>query len=382
MKRMVTRRSFLSIAAGAAAPALGAKGEYLMYVGTYTSNPKSKGIYVYKFDANTGKATTMGVAAEVDNPSFLAIHQNRKYLYTVGELGDFQGQRSGAVSAFSIDAASGRLTLLNQVPSRGTSPCHLNVDKTGRHLLVVNYGSGSTISVPIEPDGKLKEASVFVQHKGSSVNEKRQQSPHAHSVNLSSDNRFAMVADLGTDEVIVYKFDAATGALSANDPPSAKVKPGSGPRHFVFHPTEKSAYVINEIASTVTAFRYDKKKGVLTEIHTVSTLPPDWKGNNSTAEVRVHPTGKFLYGSNRGHNSIAVFQIDGSGKLTYVENTPTQGRTPRNFNIDPTGKFLIAENQQTDNMVIFQIDGRTGKLTPTGQNIEIPSPVCIRFLAV
>ena len=349
---------------------------YLMYVGTYT-NGKSKGIYSFKFDSATGKATPMGLAAETANPSFVAIHPNGKYLYAVGEM------QGGAVTAYSIDTASGKLKLLNTVGSQGSGPCHLNVDKTGRNLLVVNYNSGSAAVFPIGGDGSLKAASSTVQHKGSSV-DKRQQGPHAHSVNMSPDNRFAVVADLGLDEVKVYKFDATAGKIEPNTPPAAKVKAGSGPRHFSFHPNGKNAYVINEIGMAITAFKWDAKKGVLTETQMISTLPPDFAGSReglSTAEVRVHPSGKFVYGSNRGHNTIAVFQVKGD-KLAYVENVGTQGRTPRNFNIDPSGQFLLAENQGSDSIVIFKIDQKTGKLTPTGQTIEVGAPVCIRFLAL
>ena len=349
---------------------------YLMYVGTYT-NGKSKGIYSFKFDSATGQATPMGLAAETANPSFVAIHQNRKYLYSVGEM------QGGAVNAYAIDAATGKLKLLNTVGSQGSGPCHLNVDKTGRNLLVVNYNSGSAAVFPINEDGSLKAASSTVQHKGSSVNP-RQAGPHAHSVNMSPDNRFAIIADLGLDEVKVYKFDATAGKIEPNEPPAAKLKPGSGPRHFAFHPKGKNAYVINEIALAITAFKWNAKKGVLTETQTISTLPPDFAGSReglSTAEVVAHPSGKFVYGSNRGHNTIAVFRVKG-GKLAHVENVATQGKTPRNFVVDPSGQFLLAENQGSDSIVIFKIDQKSGKLTPTGTTLEVGAPVAIRFLAL
>ncbi|MFN7921165.1 MAG: lactonase family protein [Bryobacteraceae bacterium] len=367
------------LAASLLAPSLAAKsGEYLMYVGTYTRND-SKGIYVYKFDTATGKATSIGLAAEYPNPSFVTIHPNRRFLYAVSEVDNYNGQKSGAVAAFSIDKTSGKLTKINEMSTKGTIPCHLVVDKTQRNLIVVNYGSGSTTVYPLNADGSLKEPSSFIQHQGSSTDRSRQQGPHAHSVNLSKDNRFAVVADLGLDEVKVYKFDAAAGKIEPGE--VAKVKPGSGPRHFNFHPSQKYAYVINEMASTVTAFRYDKANGKLTEMQTLSTVPAGNTTRNSTAEVLVHPSGKFVYGSNRGHNSIAVFQVDRSnGKLTHVDNTPTQGKTPRNFAIDPSGKFLLAENQDSSTIVIFRIDQSTGKLTPTGDVLQQPIPVCIRFL--
>jgi 6-phosphogluconolactonase len=348
---------------------------YLMYVGTYT-NAKSKGIYAFRFDTVTGQATPLGVAAETPNPSFVAIHPNRKYLYSVGEV------QGGAVNAYSVDTATGKLKLLNTVGSKGAGPCHLNVDKTGRNLLVVNYGSGSSTVLPINGDGSLKEASSSIQHNGGSgVDASRQKGPHAHSVNLSPDNRFAMVADLGLDQVLVYKFDPGSGVIAPNDPPFAKAPAGGGPRHFSFHPKGRQAYVINEMGNTITAFNYNAKKGVLKETQTIRTLPDDFKGVSHTAEVVVHPSGKFVYGSNRGHDSIAVFRVKGS-KLAPVEITPTQGKTPRNFVVDPSGQFLLAENQGSDSIVIFKIDTKTGKLTPTGQKLEVGSPVCIRFLAL
>ena len=350
---------------------------YLMYVGTYT-NGKSKGIYAFRFDSASGQATPLGLAAETANPSFITIHPNRKYLYAVGEMD------GGAVHAYAVDTATGKLKLLNTVGSQGAGPCHLNVDSTGRNLLVVNYNSGSTAVFPIAEDGSLKAASSTVQHKGSSANPQRQSGPHAHSVNLSPDNRFAIVADLGLDEVKVYKFDAAAGTITPNEPPAAKVKPGSGPRHFSFHPNGKRAYVINEMGLAITAFKWNAKNGVLTETQTISTLPPDFTGSKagfSTAEVLVHPSGKFVYGSNRGHNTIAVFRVQGD-KLAYVENVDTQGKTPRNFRIDPSGQFLLAENQGSDSIVIFKIDQKTGKLTPTGQKLDVGAPVAIRFLAL
>ena len=298
-------------------------------------------------------------------------------------MGKFDGKESGSVSAFSIDAKSGTLTLLNQESSVGTGPAHLIVDTTGRNVLVANYGGGSVAALPIGTDGKLKPSTAFVQHTGSSVNPQRQNRPHAHSINVDPGNRFAYVADLGLDKVLIYRFDAATGTLVANDPPFAQVKPGAGPRHFAFHPKGRFAYVINEIDLTVTAFASDAAKGALTEVQTVSSLPPgeSVQTGYSTAEVQVHPSGRFLYGSNRGHNSLSVFAIDEkTGRLTYVENVPTQGSTPRGFGIDPTGAFLLAGNQRSDSVVVFRIDQKTGRLTPTGQTLTIGSPVCVKFV--
>ncbi|MBI3664749.1 MAG: lactonase family protein [Acidobacteria bacterium] len=358
------------------------KGEYFVYIGTYTGE-KSKGIYAFRFDAAKGQATPLGLVAEESNPSFLAVHPNRRFLYAVSEIGDYQGKKSGAVSAFAIDPASGKLTFLNKVPSRGDGPCHLSVDKSGKCVLVANYGGGSVAALPVKEDGRLGEASAFVQHTGSSVNPQRQEGPHAHSINVSLDNRFAVAADLGLDEVLVYHLDPVKGSLTPNDPPFAKVNPGAGPRHFAFHPGGRFAYVINEIQSTVTAFAYDASRGTLKELQTISTLPAGFKGESYTAEVQVHPSGRFLYGSNRGHDSIAVFAIDpAQGTLTALEQVSTQGKTPRNFGIDPTGSYLFAADQGSDKIVLFRIDPKTGRLTPTGQTLEAPSPVCVKFVAV
>jgi 6-phosphogluconolactonase len=364
-----------------AAPQPSANGDYFVYIGTYTG-PASKGIYAYRFHPADGKLTPIGLAAETTNPSFLAIHPNGRYVYAVSEVDTYNGQKTGAVSAFSIDPQSGKLTLLNTASSRGGGPCHLLVDKTGKNLLVANYGTGSVASLPVKQDGSLGEATAFVQHAGQVALPQRQGGPHAHSVNLSADNRFMIATDLGLDEALVYRFDAAKGSLTPNDPPFTKVEPGSGPRHFAFHPKGNYAYAINEIKSTVTAFRYDRAHGTLQELQTVSSLPKDFSGNNSTAEIAVDRQGKFLYGSNRGHNSIAVFAIDAhKGTLTLVEHTSTQGKTPRNFAIDPTGAYLFAANQGSGNIVLFHIDQNTGRLTPAGQTLEVGSPVCITFVA-
>jgi len=358
--------------------------EFLVYVGTYTG-PKSKGIYVSRLDIASGKLTAPELAAETASPSFLAVHPNRRFLYAVGEINNFAGKKSGAVNAFSIDSKTGRLTLLNQQPSGGAGPCHLVADGTGKSLLVANYGGGSVSALPIQADGKLGEATAFIQHEGSSVNPQRQKEPHAHSINVDASNRFAVAADLGLDKLLVYRFDAGKGTLVPNEPPHASVKPGAGPRHFAFHPKGRFAYVINEIQCTVTAFQYDAQRGELKELQTISTLPEgeSVQRGYSTAEVQVHPSGKFLYGSNRGHDSIVVYTIDEStGQLAYVENKSTQGKTPRNFGIDPTGAFLLAANQSSDSIVVFGIDSKGGRLTPTGQTVEVGAPVCVKFVPV
>ncbi len=360
-----------------------AKGESIFYVGTYTAGQKSKGIYAYRFQPASGISTPIGLVAETANPSFITIHPNRQFLYAVNEVNTYEGQSAGSISAFSIEAQTGKLRFLNKVSSRGAAPCHLSTDKTGKWLLAANYGGGSIAAFPIEKAGSLGEASAVAQHTGSSVNLTRQRGPHAHSVNLSPDNRFALASDLGLDQVLIYRFDAAQGTLTPNDPPFVKVKPGAGPRHFAFHPNGLFAYVINEMGSSVTALTYTPAGGILKEIQTIPTLPRDFIGNNSTAEIEAHQNGRFLYGSNRGHDSIAVFAIDPrEGTLTPVEQVLTQGKTPRNFSIDPTGEYLFAANQGSDNIVVFRIDQKTGRLTPTGNVLKTPSPVCLVFLVL
>lgn len=357
--------------------------QFHVYFGTYTG-AKSKGVYVARLDTATGKVGDVDLAGETPSPSFLAVHPNGRFLYAANEIGDYEGKKAGSVTAFVRDPRSGRLTRLDQESSGGTAPCHLVVDRKGRNVLVANYGGGSVAALPVAKDGSLSPATAFLQHTGSSVNAARQKEPHAHSINLDAANRFAVAADLGLDKLMVYRLDSAKGTLVPNDPPFALVRPGSGPRHFAFHPDGKRAYVINELNCTLTAFRYDRKKGVLVEDQTISTLPAGqaMKPEFSTAEVQVHPSGKFVYGSNRGHDTIAVFQVDAkTGRLTAVDHTPSGGRTPRNFGIDPTGRYLLAANQGSDNVVVFRIDAKTGRLTPTGQTIEVGSPVCVKFVA-
>jgi 6-phosphogluconolactonase len=359
-----------------------ASGTMWLYVGTYThGKTPSEGIYLLELDLASGRLTTRGAAARLADPSFLAIHPSRKFLYAVNELDKFNGRKGGSVSALSIDPASGMLTLLNQQSSGGSDPCHLTVDRTGKNVLVANYGSGSIACLPIQAGGTLSAASSFLQHEGKSVDSGRQEGPHAHSINLDQANRFAIVADLGLDRVFVYKLDAGKGTLTPNEPPFATVAPGSGPRHFAFHPGGRFGYVISEMANTVTAFAYDADRGALTEIQTISTLPPGFQGKSYTAEVQVHPSGKFLYGSNRGHDSIAIFTVDPvTGKLTAAGHQATLGKNPRNFAIDPTGKYLLAENQDSDSIVVFRIDPATGDLKQVGEPLAVPMPVCIRMI--
>ena len=355
-----------------------APSELLVYVGTYTRT-EEQGIHWLRLDMDTGKLTAAGKLAGQKNPSFLAIHPNKKFLYAVNEIGNFKGEKAGGVSAYAIDPYSGALTFLNQQSSKGGAPCHLVVDATGRNVLVANYTGGSVASLPIAKNGRLRQASAFVQHHGSSVLVPRQSAPHGHSINVSPGNQFAVAADLGLDKVLVYGFDAKKGTLK--EAGFVKVVPGAGPRHFAFHPNGKFGYVINEITLTVTAFAWNEGQGKLAELQTISTLPGERSKGMSTAEVRVHPSGKFLYGSNRGHNTIAVFAIDQkTGKLKAVQHQSTLGKTPRNFNLDPTGKFLVAANQSSGDIFTFHINQETGALKPTGHSVKVPLPVCVKFL--
>jgi 6-phosphogluconolactonase len=358
-----------------------AQADQWVYFGTYTG-AKSKGIYVSRL-SDDGKLSAPELVAETTSPSYLALHPKFKYLYAVGEVSNFKGAKAGGVLAYAIDAKTGKLTPLNQQSSVGAGPCHVDVDAKGQVALVANYGGGSVAALPILKDGSLGEASSFIQHSGSSVNKSRQQGPHGHAINVDPSQRFAVACDLGLDKVLIYRLDAKNAKLTPNEPAFATVAPGAGPRHFAFHPKGKFGYVINELNCTVTAFAWDSKRGALTEIQTLSTLAHEMQKGYSTAEIYVHPSGKFVYGSNRGHHSIVVYSVDQkTGKLTLVEHESTQGKTPRHFGIDREGKFLLAENQDTHTVVVFRIDQKTGALTPTGQQIEIGSPVCAVFMPV
>lgn len=353
-----------------------------VFIGTYTQGG-SEGIYAAKFDPSTGRLGKAHLAGKMEHPSFLAIHPSGKFLYAVGEITDYEGQPSGFVQAFEIDSNDASLTPLNRMATAGGAPCHLVVDAAGHTVLVANYVGGNVATFTIEPDGRLGKRVSVQQHAGSSVNAQRQKEPHAHSINLDAANRFAYAADLGVDKIYIYRFNAATGELSTDGAPrNAQVAPGSGPRHFAFHPTRPFAYVINELRSTIDVFEHDAESGVLTPRQTISTLPEGYAEDSFTAEVVVHPSGKFVYGSNRGHDSIAVFRVEDSGQLTPVEIEKTRGKTPRNFAIDPSGKYLFAENQGSDSIVLFRIDPQSGELEATGETLEVPVPVCVKFLAV
>jgi len=352
----------------------------IMYVGTYTDGT-SKGVYAYRFDDKTGKAAPMGLMAESANPTFLALHPNGKFLYAVNEVNTFQGKAAGAVTAWSVDHATGKLTLLNQVSSASPGPCHLIVDSTGKTLLVANYAGGSFASFPIGADGKVGEAASFIQEHGSSIDKSRQSEPHGHSVNLPRNDKFMLGADLGTDHVMIFKLDSANAKLTANDPPFASVKPGSGPRHLVIAPDQKHVYVLSEMASSVTTFEFNAETGAMKDIDVESALPADFKGQSTAAEIQIDKSGEHLYTSNRGDDSIAVFEIDKkTAKPKLVQNMSTGGQQPRAFVLDPSGNFLIAGNQKTNTIVVFKVDHATGKLTPAGDKIDLGAPVTFVFL--
>jgi 6-phosphogluconolactonase len=355
--------------------------KYLVYVGTYTDHG-SKGIYAYRFDSSTGKMTSLGLAAETTEPSFLAVDPSGRFLYAVNETETYNGQPTGAVSAFATQPDAGKLSLLNQVSSRGTDPAHITLDRTVKYALVANYTSGSVAVFALLKDGRLGEVTSFVQHKGSSVNPERQKGPHAHAIALSPDNRFAVVADLGLDQLLVYSFDAAKGTLGTQ-PQIVKASPGAGPRHLVFSTDGRFLYMLNEMQSSVISYSYDAASGALHELQTISSLPKGFSGENTAAEIEIDPSGKFVFASNRGDDSIAVFAIESrTGMLTHVETDSTGGKTPRNFAIDPTGSWLLAANQDSDNIVVFRIDQKTGHLSPTGDPLQVPSPVCLKFAAL
>lgn len=375
-----TRRSFLqgALAASAASALYAAPKPLWLYIGAYT-NDMNKGITVAKFDPATGAISDMTLAAETPNPTFLEIHPNGKWLYSICEIGNYQGEKAGALCAWAIDKATGKLTELNRVSTKGPGPCHVNLDKRGKMAMIANYGGGSVASYKIQDDGKLSEAASFFQHQGTGPVKGRQAGPHAHSVNPTPDNKYAVACDLGTDEIRIYSLAEASGQMQPHK--AVKLTPGSGPRHFAWHPNGRFGYSVNELASTVTAFTYTG--GDLQEIHSASTLPEGFKGNNSTAEIRVHPTGRWLYASNRGEDSIAAFRVDAkTGRIErFGNNTPTQGVMPRNFFIEHSGKWLLAANQRTNNVIVLEVDAKTGALQNTGKGITVGQPVCLRTLA-
>jgi 6-phosphogluconolactonase len=352
-----------------------------VYIGTNTTTT-SRGIYRFGLDADTGATTPVELAAAVKNPSFLALSPDRHHLFAVSEVSDFHGKRAGGVSSFTIDPTTGALVLVNQQPSGGAGPCHVSVSPGARQVAVANYGAGSIALLPVDVDGRLTSPTSVIQHTGSSINPQRQKEPHAHSVNFDASGRHLYAADLGIDKIKIYEVDPVAHTLKVNDPADAAVTPGAGPRHLSWHPNGHIAYVVTEMGNTITVFNHNAATGALTEMQTLSTLPPD---NTTTrtfgAEVRVHPNGRWVYASNRGHDSIAVFDANlQTGGLTPKAWEPTGGNFPRHFNIDPTGQWLIVANQNSDNIVIFRINQQTGVLTRTSEITGIGKPVCVLFV--
>jgi len=358
--------------------------DQIVYIGTYTRpephvQGKAKGIYAYRLDSAAGALHYLNVASGPVNPSFLVVDAARRYLYAVEELDTYAGQPGGAVSAFTIDPRTSALTLINRQPTHGAHPCYVGLDSSGRYALVANYSGGNVSVFPIGADGALAPATAVVQHRGVATHH---DGPHAHSIVATPDSRYLLAPDCGLDRIFIYRLDAERGTLIANDPPWVMLAPGAGPRHLAFHPSGNTLFSINERNSTLTALAYEPDGAVLRELQTVSTLPEDFTGQNTCADIHIHPAGRFLYGSNRGHDSIAIFAVDAATmQLRSLGHVATAGRTPRNFGIDATGTFLLVANQDTDTVITFRIDQATGALTPTEQIASVPSPVCVRIVA-
>jgi 6-phosphogluconolactonase len=391
--REPSRREFLAASAvGLVALARGSESlarpedsqlnDDLLYVGTYTEGGRTDGIYLVRFDRRTGKLRRVGAVAAGANPSFLAIHPNGRTLYAVNEVEKYDGKASGAVSAFAIANDTGALTRRNEQPSEGGAPCFVSVDRSGRVVLVANYAGGSVAALPIEADGSLAAPTHVAHHTGSGPNAERQEAPHAHCIVPDPSNRFALSADLGADRVFVYRLDLESKSLRRVESGDAVTRAGAGPRHIAFHPTLPFLFVTNELDSTVATLRFDAERGALSPLDTRSTLPAGWKGTNYPADIHIASTGRTLYASNRGHNSIAVFSVAAAtGALTLDQVVSTDGDWPRNFGLDPSGRWLLVANQKSDSVVVFARDQKTGRLTPTRERIALPSPVCLRFLA-
>jgi 6-phosphogluconolactonase len=347
--------------------------KYILYVGAY-----GKGINGYRFDPNGAKLEPLGLVGEVVNPSWVIADKDNRHLYAVSEV---EGNNHGAVVAFSIDRKTGHLTRLNSRDSGGVAPCHMALDRTGRMLIVANYTTGGVAVFPVEHDGELGETSALQTAKGHGPNKERQEGPHAHNVVIGADNRIAYVADLGLDEVRLFRIEPATATLAPNQPAFVKQDPGMGPRHLVFSHDEQFAYLVNELKSEVSVFRHDKSDGSMTKIQDVSTLPPGYKGENGPAEILLDANGKFVYATNRGSDSIAVFAVDAAtGTLRQIQVISAEGKMPRGLEIDPSGHYIFAGNQKTNNFVVFAIDGASGQIRPTGQVVNTPSPVAFLFV--
>ena len=355
--------------------------EYLMYAGTYTGQG-SEGIYAYRFNPSDGVLKPVGLVAKTVNPSFITTDPGGRFLYAVNEVDTFQNKPAGAISVFAINRETGKLKLLQQISSLGAAPAHMSLDRSGRYLMVANYNGGNVAVFPVHSDGKLGAQTAFIQDTGSSVNPDRQAAPHAHYIQATPDNRFVLAADLGIDQVLAYRFYSGTGSLTQTGSGPVRVNPGSGPRHIAFAPSGNFIYVLNELSSTITGFSFNTETGMMQMKQTISTLPVNYSGENTAAEISVDAKGKYLYVSNRGDDSIGIFSINSEdGNLTPVEWISSGGKTPRHFEIDPTGQWLFVANQNSDNIVLFRIDPTTGRLSHTSQASGVSSPVCIRFIS-
>ncbi len=353
-----------------------------LYAGTFTRKGNSEGVFWYRFDPQSGKLALEGKADAGPDPAFLTITSDHRYLYTVNEVHEYQGTKGGGVSAFAVDPESGELSLLNTQPSYGESPCYISLDETEKWALVSNYAGGSVVVYPVQAGGKLGYASDFKQHEGQGPDPKRQEKAHAHSIRVVPGNHVALVADLGLDQLKVYWLDLRTGKLHVDEQAAIHMHPASGPRHFDFHPNGKWMYVVDELDSTMAVFSLDPKTLHFTHLQTVSTLPEGFTGPKWAADIHVHPDGRYVYASNRAHESLAAFSIDPiTGKVTLLSVIPSGGKTPRNFVIEPGGRWLLAANQDSDNLVVFALDPNTGKLSPTGEEVSLPMPVCLKFVA-
>ena len=352
-----------------------------MYAGTFTREGNTEGIYWYRFDPENGKLAFEGKVNAGPDPAYLALTSDHKYLFTVNEVHEYHGTKGGGVSAFAVDSNSGQLSFLNSQPSYGESPCYISLDETEKWALVSNYAGGSISIYPVQSDGKLGPASEFVQHHGHGTDPERQEKAHAHSIRVYPSNHVALAADLGLDQVKVYWLDLRTGKIHEDAEATIHMHPGAGPRHFDFHPNGKWMYVVDELDSTLAVFEVDPNTFHFTHLQTVSTLPAGYDGPTWAADIHVHPNGKLVFASNRAHESLAAFSIDAaSGKVTFLDVTPSGGKTPRNFAIDPSGKWLLAAHQDSDNVVVFALDPETGKLTPNGEEVSLPMPVCLKFV--
>jgi 6-phosphogluconolactonase len=351
----------------------------LVFISAFAAGDEGA-IHAYQLDAQTGQLKPIHRTAGVEHPFFMAVSRDHKFLYSIHAPGQFGGKTPEQIAAYEIVGRTGQLKLLNRQSAGGSAACYLDVDATGKTVVVANYSTGSVASLPVREDGSLGEAASFIQHKGSSIDSSRQEGPHAHSIVVSPDNRFAYAADLGLDQVLGYRLEPTTAMLSPSRQPFVRTPPGAGPRHLTFHPNGRHVYVINELANSVTAFDYDSNSGVLLEQQTISTLPKEFDGKSYCADLKITPNGRFLYGTNRGHDSIAAYRIDEEGRLTLLGIEPSRGKGPQNLAITPGGELLLCANMPGNNVAVFRIDGETGALTPVDQPVSMPSPSCIMML--